>query len=332
MSTKFSDFKNVMDAMKKTLENIEKEVCTIEVEEVKRLLKKYDVVLKDDIEEKDLVLKYETFYDQLGEYILKKRERVEEVEEVEETLENYSGFVNDEKVMTIINKKKSNVNEIVDCINRVVRRIKELEVIIYNKRLRELEGMKVFRYDDIEQKQKSKQSEDDGMNIINNSMNYLKEWSNKHHHQVIFDSNEDGDGTSLHALHKIVSGRSYLYFITFDNEGNVFGGYVNDNIIVDSPMDDKNCFVFSLLRNYKTKNMKYHLESGHVCSAFRINKGGDLLYYFGYCPAISMFRVGVSKSCVSQDTTNFLFNKEVNALGESDKDFSAKRIVVLQMK
>ncbi|KAL7719706.1 TLDc domain-containing protein [Entamoeba marina] len=303
-TTSFDDFMKGMDILMNSLNDMEKEVNNDEVEEIKEVLKKYDVVLNNDTNEQDLILKYKTFYNQTNEFVNNKKKQIKDVEEKVKCL---GQFANDEKFLKILNKKKSNVDQIINCINRIVERIKELETSIYNnkkkelngvneiktsiynKRMKELDDMKVEIYGEIKSQikptevQQPIQSVDKQLNVINKSMGILKKWSKRDKLNIIFDSDIDGDGRN-NGLHDKVFGRSNLYFISFDENNNVFGGYVNEKInISDDCIDDKNAFVFSLIRDGLEVNNKYPINKKSTYCAFRLcdNDPNDQLYSFG---------------------------------------------------
>ncbi|KAL7717069.1 hypothetical protein QTN25_005660 [Entamoeba marina] len=129
--------------MRDSLKEIGKKVKTEEVKEIKELLNKYDIVLKDDSDENDAILQYETFYDQLNECVLNKRKEIEDIEKMVNTLSGH-GKVDDYSI--ILNKKKENTNHIIDCNNRIVKRIRKLESVVYNNKMKELDNMKQQRY------------------------------------------------------------------------------------------------------------------------------------------------------------------------------------------
>ncbi|KAL7721462.1 TLDc domain-containing protein [Entamoeba marina] len=71
---------------------------------------------------------------------------------------------------------------------------------------------------------------DDGieMTLLSSSIESLCKWSGKQHYNTIFDSKIDGDGKGI--IEQRVMNKKNLYFISFDNENNVFGGYVSELI------------------------------------------------------------------------------------------------------
>ncbi|KAL7721483.1 TLDc domain-containing protein [Entamoeba marina] len=113
--------------------------------------------------------------------------------------------------------------------------------------------MKVERYDIVKQPTKQVKiqqpikTNDNEMDIINNSMNILKQWSNKNTFNIIFDSRVDGDGWN-NVLYNRVLNECNLYFISFDGDNNVYGGYLNTKIDKSTSgyISDRNSFVFSL--------------------------------------------------------------------------------------
>ncbi|KAL7722955.1 TLDc domain-containing protein [Entamoeba marina] len=338
MSNSFVDFK-VMEAMKNSLKQIEKEVNSGEIEEIKRLVNKYDVILKSNEEEKELILKYETFYDELNENVSNKKKQINDIDEMMTTLSEFSP---DDNFATIINKKKDNVNQIIDCINRIVERIKQLETTIYNNRIKELNNMKVEKSDIVKQLIKQVQiqqpikTNDNGMDVINNSMNLLKQWSNKNTFNIIFDSDIDGDGWN-NVLYNKVFKKSNLYFISFDGNNNVYGGYLDTKIDKSGDwiwITDKNAFIFSLIRNGKVNNKKYFMKQGKDQAIILWNNDPNgYLYQFG--SDIGVYKMGSNYSCCTENNEycDYEYNNDNKPLTDITlpNKFVVQRIVVIKM-
>ncbi|KAL7722954.1 hypothetical protein QTN25_000540 [Entamoeba marina] len=368
--TKISCLTKLVDVMKNTLNQSEKEVNTTEVEQVKELLEKYDIVLKDDIDEKDLILKYESFYGQLKEFIFNKKE---EIVNVEVMINNLSGLAYGSQFANILNKKKENTNQIIDCGNRIVERIREIETTIYNNRIKDLNNMKVERLHELKQVKVQQQIDvnDNEMNIIINSINLLKQWSNQNTYNIIFDSKIDGDGWTDNILHDRVFNRSNVYFITFDTNNNVFGCFItkkidkscsykseerkkttyygitqthHDTLLekffnkeeIDKPIEyirDENAFVFSLIRDGKVKNTKYLLKYYSNHSVFRLHTNDNRCRLYQLNTDINVNRIGDKMSwCQFSD---YDYNEEQHPLIDipngTNNYFEAKRIIVMQM-
>ncbi|KAL7720416.1 TLDc domain-containing protein [Entamoeba marina] len=163
------------------------------------------------------------------------------------------------------------------------------------------------------------------------SFNKLKEWSGKQNCSVLFDSNIDGYGKGV-IEHKVMNKRN-LYFISFDNQNNVFGGYV-DTIISKTNCftSDPNAFVFSLIRNGQVKNMNYNIRNqGH---AFWLQSNHDQLYVFGGCYDssydVNVWKIGY-KSNYTCKPCDYEYNGEQQPLRDNTNNYIIKRILVLEM-
>ncbi|KAL7718762.1 hypothetical protein QTN25_003719 [Entamoeba marina] len=395
MSHSFVDLKKIMEKLKDSLKTIEKEVNSVEVEETTKLVKKYDVVIKDVVNEFDLILKYETFYDQLNKYVITKRK---EINDVEELINSLSEFESGDSFTTILNKKKDNANQIIDCINKIVEKTKELETTIYNNKIKKLNNMKVNRYDIVEQlvkrelvkqeplkreplkreslkqqplkqqplkqqplkqklpkqvsigqrvqhKQQTEKTEqliktnDKDLKIICNSMNVLKQWSNKNIFNIVFDSKVNGDG-SKRVLHDKVYNKSNLYFISFDENNNVFGGFLNNKIDksgykYDCCISDENAFVFSLIRNGIVNNKRYFLKNGED-KAFLLLPDSPSGWLYNFGKDVFVFKVGSNESCCTDDDYYFSIysyknDKKLFTDITYPDEFAVRRIVVIEM-
>ncbi|KAL7716176.1 TLDc domain-containing protein [Entamoeba marina] len=352
MSFFANDSKQFFEEVKNALFRTEEEVNTIEVEEVKQLLQKYDVVLKNNNDELDLIMKYENIYDKVSDCLVKKRK---DIDDIEKGIELISNSAHSHNFLTTLNKKKENVNQIIDCNNRIVERIRNLETSYYDNKLIELDNMRVEKYDEtkyqIEQNkqpttthilkeqqqritqvpkeiklQEPKRRSYKTVPIIKDSIKQLKIWSNKTESSVIFDSKFDGDGSNNNALHNIVFNRSNLYFITFDNDNNVFGGYVDKRIAgsgMPSYVIDEKAFVFSLMKNNKVNAKRAFL--------LRNNHSNGRLYEFG--TSIVIYKVGCNKSCCYGRDDFYDYGDDVFPLTGASLGikFEATRIVVLEM-
>ncbi|KAL7715465.1 TLDc domain-containing protein [Entamoeba marina] len=173
------------------------------------------------------------------------------------------------------------------------------------------------------------------VNIINNSMNVLKQWSNKNTSNVIFDSDIDGNGNK-NVLHDKVLNKSNLYFIHFDSDNNVCGGYISTKIDKsDGWIFDKNSFVFSLIRNGKVNNKRYFLKQNTSRAFILFNDHpGDQLYQFGN--DIIVWNVGIDRSCCT-DNFNYCWydykndKKPLSDTTSPPDRFVVQRIVVVEM-
>ncbi|KAL7720408.1 TLDc domain-containing protein [Entamoeba marina] len=158
------------------------------------------------------------------------------------------------------------------------------------------------------------------------SFNKLKEWSGKQKCSIIFDSKIDGDGGNNVLMNKVMN-KQNLYFISFDNQNNVFGGYV-DTIINKTGdwITDPNAFVFSLIRNGKMKNIKYEIKNSQY--AFYSLSNDNQLYGIGGGHDIGIWKIGDSNSYCNPHS--YEYNGEQHPIVDKF-NFTTKRILVIQM-
>ncbi|KAL7718457.1 TLDc domain-containing protein [Entamoeba marina] len=167
---------------------------------------------------------------------------------------------------------------------------------------------------------------------INASLEILYEWSDKHNFNIIFDSEKDGDGREV--LANKVRNKKNLYFISFDNENNVFGGYLSEFINKTGWIKDTSAFVFSLIRNGKIENMKYKIKDGQDGNSFYLYTNCDLLYCFGYNDGrsydVTVLKIGCSGAYFC-NPCSYEYNGKQQPLRNNTTNYIIKRIVVLEM-
>ncbi|KAL7712391.1 TLDc domain-containing protein [Entamoeba marina] len=168
---------------------------------------------------------------------------------------------------------------------------------------------------------------------IGKSLSILENWCNLSNSNIVYDSDRDNiENKTL--INKII-GRDNLYFINFDDEGNIFGGFIHSKITATFPscMIDPNAFVFSLSKNGIQNPKRFMIHKKYADSAFWLNsEDGDYLYCFGN--DVFIFRIGDHSSYCGE----FHFDYEgispalTNKHGwRVDQRFSVERIVVIQM-
>ncbi|KAL7714044.1 TLDc domain-containing protein [Entamoeba marina] len=146
--------------------------------------------------------------------------------------------------------------------------------------------------------------------------------------KVIFDS-KNCIGCREELLKSIRNKRN-LYFITIDDDRNVFGGYVHETI-EDSDseinVNDKNSFVFSLFINEIVKISTYPIKDSCSENAFTFynKEEGDALYEFG--EGFVVFTIGDQNSYLEEGY--YAYDNENNTIREYGK-FAINRIIVIQ--
>ncbi|KAL7722809.1 TLDc domain-containing protein [Entamoeba marina] len=290
-----------------------------EAEGVKELLKKYDVVFRDN--DTNNIAKYTTYFNELSEIVTNKRKEIDEMEKEMKQMK----FTNTELVEKI-GKKKNSTNNFIDCVNRINQRIKDSKIAIYNKDMKELDNNHTERYT-VENDYLNVEE----MNKITNSIDLLKQWSGKQDFTILFDSIKDG-GDSTTTLHDKVFGKSNLYFIVFDDCSNIFGGYLPSEInMVDMYIPDKNAFIFSLYRIGSLSKMKYLIGQDRIGKAFQLrsNDINHTLFYFGL--DINVYEIGFKGSFCDRYYYRTSLEHHDLVVDYFPHLFSTRRIVVIQM-
>ncbi|KAL7717644.1 TLDc domain-containing protein [Entamoeba marina] len=159
----------------------------------------------------------------------------------------------------------------------------------------------------------------------------LKKWSNKAEFMILFDSDLQGDGAET--LSKSIINKRDIYFIHFDNNTNVFGGYVSSVITQTTGyVEDSNSFVFSLIRNGVVKKTRYLIKNDKKGYAFGLvnEKHSSILYSFGKFDNIFVYRIGRTDSFC--DPNSFDYGGDANPFVNTLPDqFTVQRIIILQM-
>ncbi|KAL7715688.1 TLDc domain-containing protein [Entamoeba marina] len=263
----------------------------------------------------------------------------------------------------LINKEEDNANQLKETANVVVDRMvkKEEEIckkyieirkqLLENKRF-DLEQMKQPLYDpqyrgltgrrkqkqDAENKIQSEKekpfSTDRELGVIKSNLSTLEEWSELKQFNVLFDSDVDGN-VSNETFNSKVIGKSNLYYINYDEDGNVFGCFVKDEVWkTNEYINGLGWFMFSLNSNERIKNPKRWLPKQSCDEGFILYEKHVSYYAIG--------NSGWNDFCVCKINQKSSWcdniSKAFKGLGNSDLTgsrfpnlFSVKRIVVIQM-
>ncbi|KAL7718253.1 TLDc domain-containing protein [Entamoeba marina] len=327
-------------------------------------LKQYDEKVNGSDE--DILMTYEMKYDVLKEIINKKMKVINTVENMGKDLENVMKILLKE-----INKEKNDLNELKGCINQIIDKminqheeicIKDItnlfengkEMNHYNQQQRtERNGLfdrkkKELLLLKLSQEKPSKRgfihtlNSDKQLEKIGQSLYYLQQWSNKKNYSIIFDSKIDGDGSNDVLRKKILNKRN-LYFIHFDNDNNVFGGYINEPILEkeNGVNRDFKAFVFSLQQDNVIINQQFYYPQGfHSCNTLYLYSMKNVLYNFGGSDIVvypindnhsrcvpKSFDYSVEESLL--EMVGFYTTKR--CLKDSKDEFVINRIVILEM-
>ncbi|KAL7712468.1 TLDc domain-containing protein [Entamoeba marina] len=257
-------------------------------------------------------------------------------------------MVNIDKVMKLLISideiQKSNLNHLINYNNKFIDKLIEIEEkschqncnsikeefeekkkeLLLNKRNPLQPHNSIQQIIDLRDKQ---------LKEIEQQLSILRWWSGKNIYSIVFDSNIHGDGSNNVLLKKVIN-KSHLYFITFDDQQNVFGGYLNERISeYDVCIGDPNSFVFSLKRNDLQVQKKFLIHPNKHRKDFKLFSNKPVLYRFGTdggnCKDITIHKVGEQKSyCLPYA---YDYNGENQPLTDGNYCFSAQRIIVIEM-
>ena len=163
----------------------------------------------------------------------------------------------------------------------------------------------------------------------------LKEWSELNEVEVLFDSRIHSWEKSTSEFGTKVKGKKNVAIIIEDMDGNIFGGYIVEEIGEQNVwVEDFNAFLFSIESNRRIPQpTKYPIKGDKAKHAFLIfDDDFEYLFQFGYGYDIVVCKQNHSTNFNSGvNETSFGFQKIKNPLC-SGKTFVASRIVALEMK
>ncbi|KAL7714597.1 TLDc domain-containing protein [Entamoeba marina] len=166
----------------------------------------------------------------------------------------------------------------------------------------------------------------------------LKNWCGLNKIKVIFDSDIDGDGSGT--LARSIAGLGSLYFITFDDNNNVFGGFLSSMAKLEQTefglqmpaVTDSNCFLFSLIRDGSTDLRKWDVNTDGKKRVFHCNyrnSQSDELYAFGMGRFL-INRIGVDSTLGNLGSCFYDLNTYETP--NFDNNCHVQRILVLKMR
>ncbi|BFU24553.1 TLD, putative [Entamoeba histolytica] len=165
----------------------------------------------------------------------------------------------------------------------------------------------------------------------------IEKWTNRKVGNILFDSDIDDWNKNTSVFDQRIMNKEHIIIIIEDEEGNKFGGYVNEKIDeVDGYINDSKSFVFSLESNGRMKGMmKFDIKQPQ--HAFWLdNQSYDWLFAFGlggyFCDIYVYKENNKTESWCEQ--YSFEYEGISNALcgKEWPNRFTTKRIIVIEMK
>ncbi|GAB1222217.1 hypothetical protein ENUP19_0099G0009 [Entamoeba nuttalli] len=162
----------------------------------------------------------------------------------------------------------------------------------------------------------------------------IEKWTNRKVFNILFDSDKDDWKEDTSIFNQRIMNKEHIIIIIEDEDGNKFGGYVNEKIDkVGCFINDCKSFVFSLESNGRMKGMKkFDIQQQQY--AFQLYKQShDCLFKFGYGCDILVHKEN-TKTISSCKQQSFEYEGIENALcgKEWPEYFTPKRIIVIEMK
>ncbi|BFU26710.1 trichohyalin, putative [Entamoeba histolytica] len=110
----------------------------------------------------------------------------------------------------------------------------------------------------------------------------IEEWTEKRITNILFDSVIDGWNKNTSVFDKRIMNKQHIIIIIEDEEGNKFGGYVNEKIDeVDYCIYDSQSFVFSLESNGRIEGMmKFDIKEPEK-AFYLYHRADNCLFGFG---------------------------------------------------
>ncbi|KAL7721032.1 TLDc domain-containing protein [Entamoeba marina] len=158
--------------------------------------------------------------------------------------------------------------------------------------------------------------------------NILKYWSHSNQLSVIFDSDLHGNGYGT--LFRAVYNKNNLYFIHFDNNDNIYGGYLFSTINkVNKFIEDPKAFVFSLVKNGDIKKETYLLTTQFKTRAFCLfsENSNHLLLQFG----CDICAYEINRNLSNCKPLCYDYNGIDTPFVGTKNTFSLQRLIVVQM-
>ncbi|KAL7714398.1 hypothetical protein QTN25_008055 [Entamoeba marina] len=338
----FDDLNSVLDALLIELNNFD---IDEETRDIEYMVDSHDIELNEE-DDVTLIMKYTTYFNELDEYLKVKRQ---ELNEIEITINGVMEFIDYNLVLPILNKKKQNLNVVINCMNHIVDRMNRIEVNIHNKRIDELSSIehllnrKSYVKEDPERnqvfliEQLSKWISEKQLNTnkqFENCVNQLLDDRNMFNgYDIIYDSNTDENllPKSEGDIEQQNNGDDHNDHNNYDTDNG--DDHNNDN---NYDLHESISNSIELLKKWSNQNLWKIIFDSDACgcseyafSTYNANDG-DELYSFG--DDIYIYPIGVNSSHCEQEYYDY--NEERDALVDNGQEnaFAVTRIIVIQMK
>ncbi|BFU19755.1 trichohyalin, putative [Entamoeba histolytica] len=157
----------------------------------------------------------------------------------------------------------------------------------------------------------------------------IEEWTEKRINNILFDSEINDWNVNTSVFDQRIKNKEHIIIIIEDEEGNKFGGYVNEKIDkIDDYTNDSKSFVFSLKSNGRIEGMKKFDIKEPQYAFCLYNQSYDNLFEFGCDIIVFKENYKTNSYCCQY---SFDYKGISNALCGKE-DFTPKRFIVIEMK
>ncbi|BFU26775.1 trichohyalin, putative [Entamoeba histolytica] len=162
----------------------------------------------------------------------------------------------------------------------------------------------------------------------------LEEWTEKRINNILFDSDKDNWNKNTSVFDERIINNKHIIIIIEDEDGNKFGGYVNEKIdkIDNGFIKDSKSFLFSLESKGRIEGMKKFDIKEPQYAFWLYKQTDDYLFGFGI-DDIAVYKEDnkTESSCYQR---SFSYEGISNALcgKQLPKRFIPKQIIVIEMK
>ncbi|BFU21952.1 predicted protein [Entamoeba histolytica] len=169
-------------------------------------------------------------------------------------------------------------------------------------------------------------------------MRQIEEWTNRKIGNIICESDVDNWNKDTSVFDQRIKNKEHIIFIIEDEDGNKFGGYVNEKIdkvgaFINGFIKDSKSFVFSLESKGRMKGIMKLESYEENCIFLLCSQRYDWLFKFERGNDVCVYKENdKTKSCCKQNS--FEYNGISNALcgKELPKYFTPKHFIVIEMK
>ena len=256
-----------------------------------------------------------------------RRECEEMLEDIEEEKKNVEEMRN--KMMNEKNELFEMKNDLEKVIEKAKKEKKELNV---NEEFEKIAG-EYLKKNDLENHFPKTEYE----MLTKHQQQQLEEWTSLKCGEIIFDSNVDDWSQETTVFAKRIIGKKQLVFLIEDEVGEIFGYYLNTEIIVKydywQKTDSKSFeFILQSKNNRLKQPMKFEIKKLKKGGIFLCDKSDYDLIWLGEIVLRKENNKNLSFCCQNEDRFDYHGFEKALCGKIYPKNFTLKRILVIQMK